>query len=46
MVLCNIYALNTEGPNLNKILEETNSQIIQPGDFNQFWDAVIDKNKW
>lgn len=49
VVLCNIYAPNIGDPNfyyeLNKTLGEMDGQIILAGDFNQVWDAFIDKSK-
>uniref|UniRef100_A0A3B3RBW9 Endonuclease/exonuclease/phosphatase domain-containing protein n=1 Tax=Paramormyrops kingsleyae TaxID=1676925 RepID=A0A3B3RBW9_9TELE len=50
VVLCNIYAPNIGDPSffhkLNKILGELDGQIILAGDFNQVWDAFIDKSKY
>lgn len=48
VVLCNTYTPNVGDPNffykLNKALGELDGQIILARDFNQVWDAFIDKS--
>jgi len=50
VVLCNIYAPNIGVPSffyeVNKTSGEMEGQIIVAGDFNQVWDAFLDKSKF
>lgn len=50
IVLCNIYAPTIADPNffhyVNKTLGELEGDIILAGDFNQVWDAFIDRSRF
>lgn len=50
LVLCNIYAPNKGDPNffheVNKILGDTEGEIVLAGDFNEVMDPVLDKSSF